>query len=80
MDDFTQGMVVAAAIATDQCTVTALEILVAAGIRHGDQLAGADAHDIERFVSTGMAMDGLEVALERARQAEARRHAEGGSQ
>lgn len=68
MNEFTQGMVVAAAIATDQCTVTALEILAAAGITHGNQLSGADAHDIERFISTGMAMDGLKEALKQAQE------------
>lgn len=72
MDDFTQGMIVAAAITAGNCTVTAMEILGAAGIKHGDQLDGADAHDIQCFISTGMAMDGLKEALKRALKDEER--------
>lgn len=70
LDDFTLGMIVAAGIASDNCTVTAREILGAAGINHGSQLKGACAHDIEIFVKTGMAMEGLSEALTAARKAE----------
>lgn len=70
LDEFTLGMIVAAGIASDNSTVTAFEILGAAGIKHGSQLKGADAHDIEIFVKTGMAMDGLGEALAEARKAQ----------
>ncbi|WP_144984858.1 hypothetical protein [Halomonas sp. C22] len=66
MNGFTQGMIVAAGIACPQCSVTAHEILRAAGIQHGDQLEGADAHDIRIFVDHNMAMPGLKEALKRA--------------
>lgn len=65
-----QGGVIAAAMTSRTCVVTAEEILTALSVTSGDDLEGCSAHDIGQLIESHVAIPRLHAAWQRARRQE----------